>query len=222
MFSSSCSEACGCGNPTTDTVKVDMEGIEQQAEEAERKRAQEEVEEEERQEMLRRQKESEERRQAQEVADRAKREAEAREAKRKAEEAARLEADEKAERERRETQEAEAHQQKEELAVQRVAQDEIDQKRKAEVAAFLKKEKFKGGAWEPRKSCCGSTYPLHRAAEKKDAAMCEMLIQEGADPQAMNSSKKTAYEVAEKMNKNGAYNDVLTVLRGGKLPDDSY
>eukprot|EP00419_Tripos_fusus_P028743 CAMPEP_0172715260 /NCGR_PEP_ID=MMETSP1074-20121228/67445_1 /TAXON_ID=2916 /ORGANISM="Ceratium fusus, Strain PA161109" /LENGTH=240 /DNA_ID=CAMNT_0013539825 /DNA_START=44 /DNA_END=767 /DNA_ORIENTATION=+ len=67
---------------------------------------------------------------------------------------------------------------------------------------------------EPRRVGCSilgatSTKPLHHAAELGDAKMVEMMLEEGASPIQLNSSKKTAVQVAQKKNKDGSHDAVL-------------
>mmetsp|Transcript_11058 Transcript_11058/g.32666 ORF Transcript_11058/g.32666 Transcript_11058/m.32666 type:complete len:213 (-) Transcript_11058:89-727(-) len=204
MFSSACKESCGCGgNATTDTVKVDMADIAEQAEEEKRRREQEE--EEERQEQLRQLKEQEEVRRQEEE----KRQAALQE-RRRQEDEARREA-EKREEDRRKADQLEARRQAMERERQIAAQKE--RKRREEVRAFLEKEKF-AGVSEPRKGWFSTTFALHRAAELNNAAMCEMLVEEGADPEQQNSSKRTAYQVAFRANRKDSHAQVMKVLQG--------
>ena len=64
----------------------------------------------------------------------------------------------------------------------------------------------------PKRSILSSTYALHKAAEMADQELVAMLLAEGADPLLMNSSGKTAADVAKKKDNCGSHADVFNLL----------
>lgn len=83
------------------------------------------------------------------------------------------------------------------------------------VEDFLKTRGFRQLSL-PRKAFCGATmYPLHVAVEENDASMVQAMVRCGADPQQKNSAKKTPLELAEKCNKGGSHEVIVSTLRGG-------
>jgi len=140
---------------------------------------------------------------------RPKRKQEEQERLRAAEEGARRQAEE--ERLRAEAEEADlaARQQRE----REEEEQKLRQERKAQVDAFLKAERFTG-VGSARKSMLKTTYPLHRAAEAGNAKMVEHLLAEGADPAQVDSSGRTAAQVAARKNRRGSHGAALTAFGG--------
>jgi len=143
-----------------------------------------------------------------------------------AEERQAREAEERRQKEEKEKEEADAAarlaQEREEAdAAARVAKEEEEAKRKQEkevssaaksvVDAFLKAEGFKG-IFAPRRKCCRSQYPLHRAVEQLDTEVVKALMRCGADQSQKNSARQTPRELAEARNKKGDYDDILAAL----------
>lgn len=89
----------------------------------------------------------------------------------------------------------------------------LRQERRAQVDAFLKAERF-AGVGSARKRMLKTTYPLHRAAEMGNGKMVEYLLAEGADPTQVDSSGRTAAQVAERKNKRGSHGGALTAFGG--------
>jgi len=79
------------------------------------------------------------------------------------------------------------------------------------VAKFLERHGFRG-VNVPKRSILSSTYALHKAAEMADQELVAMLLAEGADPLLMNSSGKTAADVAKKKDNCGSHADVFNLL----------
>jgi len=91
-------------------------------------------------------------------------------------------------------------------------------RRKATLDTFFKQHGFHG-VNEPRRSGCGvwavtTTYPLHVAAELADASTTGLLLKEGADPMLLNSSGRTAAQVAKRRAKGNSHKEVLDLLHG--------
>jgi len=89
----------------------------------------------------------------------------------------------------------------------------LRQERRAQVDAFLKTERF-AGVSSAKRRMMKTTYPLHRAAETGNSKMVEYLLAEGADPAQVDSSGRTAAQVAARKNKRGSHGGALTALGG--------
>lgn len=222
-------KVCSPSDPTADTVRVnanlippesptaqkpvDEEQREGGSEEEARRREQEEA----RLEDERRQAdeaEAERRRQEDERLRREKEDAE----RQRREEAARAEKAAREERERA----AEAARVKAEQERAAAAAEAAAAKAREEVAAaqqavndFLKANGFKGIALPRKAFCGGSLYPLHAAVEENQPEIVKALLLCRADQGLKNSAKKTPLELAEKCNKTGSHEMVLTTLRRG-------
>merc|ERR1712086_960273 len=97
---------------------------------------------------------------------------------------------------------AEAERQREELDAQKTVDE------------FLKQKRFKG-ITVVRKGICGvPTLPLHTAIEDGEVELVQALLRCGADPE-QKASGKSAMQVAERCNKKGSHDLVVTALRGG-------
>merc|ERR1712021_226867 len=82
------------------------------------------------------------------------------------------------------------------------------------VDEFLKQKRFKG-ITVVRKGICGvPTLALHSAIEDGEVELVRALLLCGADPE-QKSSGKSAMQVAERCNKKGSHDLVVTALRGG-------
>merc|ERR1719215_1270188 len=90
------------------------------------------------------------------------------------------------------------------------AEQEAAQKK---VDAYLKSKGFKIISM-PRKGFCGAPLlPLHLAVEEGDAETVEALLRCGADPD-QKSAKKTARDIAERCNKAGSHDAILSAFAG--------
>jgi len=93
------------------------------------------------------------------------------------------------------------------------------------VARFLKQHGFEGVNC-PKKNMLGRyQYPLHKASELGNARLIRMLLREGAIPQNLDSSGRTALVVAERRNRNGSHMKViqsLTCPSAAASPNDRY
>merc|ERR1711957_555909 len=107
---------------------------------------------------------------------------------------------------------AEAERQGQEAEKARVKKEELDAKKT--VDEFLKQKRFKG-ITVVRKGICGvPTLPLHTAIEDGEVELVQALLRCGADPE-QKASGKSAMQVAERCNKKGSHDLVVTALRGG-------
>merc|ERR1712232_1269528 len=88
-----------------------------------------------------------------------------------------------------------------------------EQKRKALVAAFLKKHAY-NDVCIPKKTMLKTKYPIHTAAKMGDLNIVTALLEEGANPAQKNSAGQTAVQIAEQRNKKGSHAKVLRILRG--------
>merc|ERR1712194_730881 len=94
----------------------------------------------------------------------------------------------------------------------RMKKEELDAQKV--VDEFLKQKRFKG-ITVIRKGICGvPTLPLHTAVEDGEVELVRALLLCGADP-AQKASGKSAMQVAERCNKKGSHDLVVTALRGG-------
>merc|ERR1712176_1374394 len=100
----------------------------------------------------------------------------------------------------------------EQRAAEELRKAEEQRQREETVKEFLKENGFKGGADEPKRSCCSLTYPLHVAAAKGNADVIRSLLAMSADPTQRDSAKKTAEELARQRNKRGSHESVLEAL----------
>lgn len=99
------------------------------------------------------------------------------------------------------------------IAVEDVGGHELrEAERKAVVAKFLEKYGFSGINVAKRSLLSGTHYALHKAAEMADQELVVMLLAEGADPLLMNSSGRTAADVAKKKDNCGSHADVFNLL----------
>lgn len=234
---------CSGSDPTSDTVKVDMSKLsagkenvqplriqnanqEAEKEEKEKRRAQEKLKP---AALQQQEKEAEERRQAEEHARRKREEEEARRlqaeqaaveraaaAERAAAEAAAKAKEEQvhaeaqkaaAERARQEREAAErtARAEAQRLEEKRLAQEQVD--------AWCKSNGFGDKNAKKKSFMSGSRYPLHEAVAKGNEEMVGFLVQVGADKTLKNSKGLTPEDVAKKMNKGGAMDGILAMLR---------
>jgi len=233
MFAFSC-KSCVSEDPTTSTVKVNVDTLaaQRQSKEDEVRSEEEKRREQERlakeavlqaeealraheqaqaqvQKEINEAQEAEAHRASEDLARRAKEE-ESRRAKQAEEQRAR----EEEERAQRERVAAEQQRSRKEHELQAQALIEEDG-RKKQVTAFLQKNGFK--AVDAKKSgLMSSTYALHKAAEAGDEKMVAMLIKEGANPTQKNSAGKTAGQVAQKKNRADSHAKVLEELRGAR------
>merc|ERR1711957_683027 len=107
---------------------------------------------------------------------------------------------------------AEAERQGQEAEKARVKKEELDAQKT--VDEFLKQKRFKG-ITVLRKGICGvPTLPLHTAIEDGEVELVQALLRCGADPE-QKASGKSAMQVAERCNKKGSHDLVVTALRGG-------
>merc|ERR1711977_554741 len=90
------------------------------------------------------------------------------------------------------------------LAREQEARDE-------KIAAFLKAEGF-SGVNAGRRKMLKTSYPLHAAVARNDAAMVKMLLQAKSDPNKRNSSGVTPGQQALRLNKDGSHYHVLCLL----------
>ena len=93
---------------------------------------------------------------------------------------------------------------------------ESEEERKVLVAKFLDRYGFKG-INVPKRSILSSTYALHKAAEIADQELVTMLLAEGADPRLVNSSGKTAADVAKKKDDCGSHAGVFNLLVDARI-----
>jgi membrane protein involved in colicin uptake len=141
------------------------------------------------------------------AAERAAAEAAAKAAKEEQEEQARVEAEraaaaaERARQERETAVRAEAKRQQEE----RLARDKV--------SAWCKLNGYSDMNAKKKSLMSGSKYPLHDAVAKNNAEMVGLLVQVGADKTLKNSKGQTPEDVATKMNKSGAMDGIIAVLR---------
>mmetsp|Transcript_64882 Transcript_64882/g.146331 ORF Transcript_64882/g.146331 Transcript_64882/m.146331 type:complete len:246 (+) Transcript_64882:3-740(+) len=217
-----CRSVCRPGDPTTDSVRVNMSSIEFQTfqtneafTEAEVIGAEEEKAAREREKELRAQ---EEERQRHEEEERQRQEEEGQaEEKIRREEQARLE--EQAQR-RQEQLECQEQEMREEADRQMRLEDERD--RKMALEAFCRQHGFVD-INTPRRSGCAAwsattTYALHCAAELADESIVEMLLKEGVDASILNSANKTAAQVAKKKDKSASHTGVRRLLGDVRAP----
>merc|ERR1712238_299168 len=107
---------------------------------------------------------------------------------------------------------AETDRQRQEAEKARLKKEELDAQKT--VDEFLKQKRFKGIA-VIRKGICGvPTLPLHTAIEDGEVELVQALLRCGADPE-QKASGKSAMQVAERCNKKGSHDLVVTALRGG-------
>lgn len=99
----------------------------------------------------------------------------------------------------------------------RLSEESHDWLRKATVVAFLQERGF-DGVGSPKYSLMSTTYPLHTAAEEGNARVLAMLLREGANPAQLDSSSRTAAQVAQEKNRSGSHNRVLQILRKVSAP----
>lgn len=231
----SCKGACEGSDPTSDTVKVDVNllanekenvqplQVANKAREAEDKKRQQE-------ELLRLQREQDQRRQAEEQAKRKRAEEEAarrREEKAAAEREAAAAAAAAAEAKAREEEAvrievqraAEAKAQHEREAAERAAEAQrCEEQRLAaqeKVNAWCKANGF-SDMHTKKKSMMplsAAKIPLHEAVKQKNQEIVGFLIQLGVDKEAKNSKGKTADEIARTMNKGGSMENILSLLK---------
>eukprot|EP00747_Dinoflagellata_sp_TGD_P215604 gnl/TRDRNA2_/TRDRNA2_88283_c0_seq1.p1 gnl/TRDRNA2_/TRDRNA2_88283_c0~~gnl/TRDRNA2_/TRDRNA2_88283_c0_seq1.p1 ORF type:complete len:256 (+),score=76.84 gnl/TRDRNA2_/TRDRNA2_88283_c0_seq1:84-851(+) len=81
----------------------------------------------------------------------------------------------------------------------------------AKIQSFLKANGF-AGVDAKKKSMLSTSYPLHKAVKENDAEMVQLLIDAGANPAQKNSSGQTPRALAEKCNKKGSHDTVLSTL----------
>jgi membrane protein involved in colicin uptake len=191
---------CSGSDSTTDTVKVNSEQLHQNEEEG-------------------KEGETEERRKAQE---REEQEAEARQ-RAEAEEQRKREEEESLEKQRANDDEARANQEAKEVE-RKHGEEKAEEERKAKQAA----DKATLDAWFKAKKLqdvstkkslgffSGSTYPLHLAVKEKNVDVLRILLDSKADPAALNSSKQTPLQFAEKLaakDTSGAFDSVKAALQ---------
>ena len=87
---------------------------------------------------------------------------------------------------------------------------------KVTVEQFLTRHGFKG-INVPKRSLLSSTYALHKAAEMADQELVVMLLAEGADPLLINSSGRTAADVAKKKDNCGSHAHVFNLLVDARI-----
>jgi len=194
---------CSGSDSTTDTVKVNVEQLHQNEEE----------------ERQLKERETEERRIAQE---REEQEAEARQ-RAEAEEQRKREEEEALEKQRAADDQARADQEAKEAEKKR-GEEKAEEERKAKQAA----DKATLDAWFKAKKLqdvstkkslgffAGSAYPLHLAVKEKNADVLRILLESKADPAAVNSSKQTPLQYAEKLaakDTSGAFDSVKAALQ---------
>lgn len=115
---------------------------------------------------------------------------------------------------------AKAQEKAERERLEHEAQLAEEKARRLAVANFLKLNGFMSNVNAPKKvsEACGlpftsrTLYPIHVAAETGDATMLQLLIQEKADTAQKTSGGRTALELAQKKNKAGSHQAVLTML----------
>jgi len=106
---------------------------------------------------------------------------------------------------------AEAERQRQDVEKARLKQQESDAQRM--VDEFLKLRRF-SAIRVPRKGICGvPTLALHSAIEDGEVELVRALLLCGADPE-QKASGKSAMQVAERCNKKGSHDLVVTALRG--------
>lgn len=192
------------------SVHIDEQGIERQVEqqrlEAERQRLEEERRLEEEEEAEHARLYEEERRRCEEERARLAEQA-------RLHEQARLEIEEKA---RREWEEHARQQDAERLwqAQENARQQEVE--RKEVLDQFCARNGF-SGIHDARRAGCSlwgatTTYPLHCAAEQADGRIVGMLLKEGVPLGLKNSSNMTALQVAQKKNRGGSHDGVVSLL----------
>jgi len=107
---------------------------------------------------------------------------------------------------------AETERTRQEAEKARLKQEELDAQKM--VDEFLTQKRFKG-ITVLRKGICGvPTLPLHTAIEDGEVELVRALLRCGADPE-QKASGKSAMQVAERCNKKGSHDLVVTALRGG-------
>jgi len=215
---------CSAADPTSDTVKIDMEGAmrEQQEERDTRERIEGEVraarevqdrEDQERVRQLEEQREANARAQAEALAQaEAAADVEASLKRKQIEEAEasrRQEADARrfAEGQRKDAEEEATKQRQKQIEETRIAQEakeraaEAVAAQEAEMKGKLDKLLKEYGVAEvnqKKKSLMSFKYPLHYAVEKSDTEAVRLLLHFKADASLLNSSKKTVLQLAEK------------------------
>mmetsp|Transcript_24400 Transcript_24400/g.64187 ORF Transcript_24400/g.64187 Transcript_24400/m.64187 type:complete len:201 (-) Transcript_24400:338-940(-) len=133
---------------------------------------------------------------------------------RQEEEAADVQRQQEQEEKRRRMEESERRRKEEALkaAAARKRKEECERRKLEE---WLAAKKFE----EPNKKKSKwfkSSLPLHEAVIDVDAEMVRLLVDNNADVNALNSSKQTPYQLAEKLSQKApnAYDGVLAALRG--------
>jgi len=91
------------------------------------------------------------------------------------------------------------------------------QERRRALKQFLKKNGFSDVNSSKRVMLLWTSYPLHTAVEKNNLRVVEMLLAEGADPAATNSSGRTATQIAQRKNKKGSRETMLRVLQAASV-----
>mmetsp|Transcript_16027 Transcript_16027/g.37803 ORF Transcript_16027/g.37803 Transcript_16027/m.37803 type:complete len:218 (+) Transcript_16027:65-718(+) len=211
MFACSCSPCAAQKAAATDTIKVSMDNIQEEADASDEQQLKQ-------QEHARQESLLEEER-ARAEAERSARAAE--------EEAARVQAEEE-DRRRRELAEVQAKQEAEEEEARQRERDELDrQRRELEMAqqqrkdaedaerlnAFLALKGYTGGPNCQRKQLRKFYYPLHDAVASNNPDIVRLLLRARADPGLKSSSGKLPLDRARKLNKDGSYTAVVQVLQ---------
>jgi hypothetical protein len=137
-------------------------------------------------------------------------------------EAAVLLAQQEEERQREEEEQRRKEEAAEEQAQrQRMATQQQDRERRRQnqekVSAFLRAHGFTN-VQAKRKRMMRSCYPLHAAVMENSPEMIQLLVDAGADRGARNSSGQTPEVLAQRLDKSGTHEQVITAL---KLPPSS-
>merc|ERR1712008_205911 len=102
------------------------------------------------------------------------------------------------------------------VETERIRAEQVTKRQEA-IRSFCTKHGFNSDNLnQPRPPGCtvlgATTLPFLHAAERGDADMVKMMLEEGVSPLQQNSSKKTAAQLAQKKNKGGSHDGVLQVL----------
>eukprot|EP00929_Paragymnodinium_shiwhaense_P047521 TRINITY_DN240_c0_g2_i1.p1 TRINITY_DN240_c0_g2~~TRINITY_DN240_c0_g2_i1.p1 ORF type:complete len:270 (-),score=95.88 TRINITY_DN240_c0_g2_i1:773-1492(-) len=230
--------ACSLSDPAADTVKIDFAAVKSsqeepsvhkpeehpvdalfgneaaraEQEEAARRLAEEEAARQLAEQKARQEQQEEQERLEQEAAAQRQREDEEARARQEAKEIAAAEAAaNQAEEERAQAAEAERvrlEKEAEEAEQQRLVRDTEEKKKMEE---FLKKHSFKGPDMK-RSKLLGFKFPLHSAVKHNDAEIVRILLANGANTSSKDSSGKTPYQLAQKMDKQGSHAMVMESL----------
>eukprot|EP00929_Paragymnodinium_shiwhaense_P047522 TRINITY_DN240_c0_g2_i2.p1 TRINITY_DN240_c0_g2~~TRINITY_DN240_c0_g2_i2.p1 ORF type:complete len:240 (-),score=94.42 TRINITY_DN240_c0_g2_i2:349-1068(-) len=230
--------ACSLSDPAADTVKIDFAAVKNsqeepsvhkpeehpvdalfgneaaraEQEEAARRLAEEEAARQLAEQKARQEQQEEQERLEQEAAAQRQRDDEEARARKETEEIAAAEAAAK-QAEAEQAQAAEAERVRLEKDAEEAEQQELvrEAEAKKKMQEFLKKHSFKGPDVK-RSKLLGFKFPLHSAVKHNDVEVVRILLANGANTSSKDSSGKTPYQLAQKIDKNGSHVRLMEAL----------